>query len=111
MLIVAGDLNDGVGITGKGDRPETEALGEGRSPERLPGGAGQKARNYADRHQLSIVNTIGSWRPTYFGEKHVSCIDYIMIPQSMTETMISQGPLLHMGARLQHIRCRARRGR
>eukprot|EP00959_Pyramimonas_sp_CCMP1952_P440720 9226867-Pyramimonas_sp.AAC.1 len=32
-----------------------------------------------------------------------------MLPQHLTETLISQGPHLRMGARLQHISCRARR--
>eukprot|EP00959_Pyramimonas_sp_CCMP1952_P407052 8530857-Pyramimonas_sp.AAC.1 len=52
ILITAGDLNDGVGITTKNEQPESAALGPGRSRERLPGGAGQRARQYAERNRL-----------------------------------------------------------
>ena len=106
LLFVAGDLNDGIGITSRNDQPESASIGPGRSKEKFPGGAGHKARQYAERHRLTVANTTGSWRPTYFGDTTASCIDYIMIPTTLANSLIPQGPLLRMGTRLQHIRCR-----
>eukprot|EP00959_Pyramimonas_sp_CCMP1952_P402040 8424641-Pyramimonas_sp.AAC.1 len=56
-----------------------------------------------------MANTTGPWRPTFFGEKHASCIDYIMVQQDLIDSMISQGPLLRMGTSLQHIPSRYHR--
>eukprot|EP00959_Pyramimonas_sp_CCMP1952_P196368 4105595-Pyramimonas_sp.AAC.1 len=75
-------------------------MGDGRAPERLPGGAGQKARQHAERNNLFASSTLDSPRPTYFGTTHASRVDYIMRPQHLTKTLIAQGPLLRLGARL-----------
>eukprot|EP00959_Pyramimonas_sp_CCMP1952_P312614 6543538-Pyramimonas_sp.AAC.1 len=51
-IVIGGDLNDGLGQTPKGEPRHSWAVGPGGAPERLPGGAGQRVRELAERHHL-----------------------------------------------------------
>eukprot|EP00959_Pyramimonas_sp_CCMP1952_P412575 8645567-Pyramimonas_sp.AAC.1 len=99
-----------MGQTPKGSPILSWAVGPGGAPERLPGGAGHRLRELAERHHLFAINT-SAWRPTFFAETHASQIDYLQIPQEWRERTATMGPLCRMGRRLQVMRSRALRDR
>ncbi|CAK0852877.1 unnamed protein product, partial [Prorocentrum cordatum] len=62
------------------------------TPKKLQRGAGQQVRLLAEKNNMTITNTRGTWRPNFFGDGGVSSIDYISAPWRLCSSWRSRGP-------------------